>query len=49
MNMLLKNFPTDVHQALKIRAIQENKTMYILVIEILRRFVDEKKRDNKKV
>ena len=43
MNMLLKNFPEDLHKELKIKAAQESKTMYVLVIEILRRFVDERK------
>jgi plasmid stability protein len=31
----LKNFPEDLHRELKLRAVQEGKTMRALVIEAL--------------
>jgi plasmid stability protein len=37
MKLFIRNFPDDLHKTLKVKAAQEGKTLYQLIIELLRK------------
>lgn len=39
MNFLIRQFPDDLHKALKLLAVKEGKPLYQLIIEILARAI----------
>jgi len=45
MNLLIKNFPNDLHKALKIKAINNETSLTKLIIKLLQ---EATKHDNRK-
>ena len=41
MKLFIREFPEEVHKALKVKAAQDGKKLYQLIIEILRRSTHE--------
>ena len=43
MVVFIKKFPDNVHQALKVRAAQEKKTMTAIIIEAVKNYLENTK------
>lgn len=43
MNLFIRNFPNEIHKALKVRAAQEDKSLSTLIIEALEELTHDKK------
>ena len=42
MEFLIREFPESLHRKLKVKAAEEGKPLYVLIIEILQKFMEEK-------
>ena len=46
MNLLIKNFPDQIHKALKVKAAKESITLEKLIISLLRTHTDADNKSN---
>ena len=46
MNFLIREFPEELHKALKMMAVKEGKPLYRLIIEILEKYLKKQEKES---
>jgi len=48
MKFLIREFPEELHRSLKIKAAEQGKQLYKLIIEILQKFISKEMKNGHK-